>query len=71
MGKFDGNEKIGLRNKNTGKLIAVYPNKAHGSDEEIVKAVKDWYYAQSCSAEEELRTAYVDLLTEIEAKSNK
>ncbi len=71
MGKFDGNEKIGLRNKNTGKLIAVYPSKAQGTDEEIIKTVKDWYYAQNCSAEEELRTAYVDLLTETEAKSNK
>lgn len=71
MGKFESAEKIGLRNKETDKLIVVYPFEAEGSDEEITKKVTDWYYMQHCSAEEELRNAYVDILTETEAKSAK
>ncbi|SEW36265.1 hypothetical protein [[Clostridium] fimetarium] len=70
MGKFNGVEKLGLRNKETGKLIAVYPNKAEGTDEEISKTVKDWYYKKNCSAEDELLSAYVDLLTEHELKEH-
>lgn len=69
MGKFENAEKIGLRNKETNKLLAIYPNKAEGSDEEITKKVKDWYYMQDCSAEEELRTAFVDIVTPEEIKS--
>lgn len=71
MSKFEGAEKIGLRNKETEKLVAVYPYKPVGTDAEISKAVMDWYYKQNCSAEEELRNAYVDLLTENEIKSSK
>ncbi|MFW6678781.1 hypothetical protein ACOAOT_14095 [Lacrimispora sp. AGF001] len=71
MGKFENASAIGLRNKETDKLIAVYPFKAEGSDEEITKKVTDWYYMQDCSAEEELKNAYVDVLTEAEAKSRK
>jgi len=71
MGKFEGAEKIGLRNEVTEKLIAVYPFEPKGTDAEINKAVKDWYYKQNCSAEQEMRNAYVDLLTENEIKSNK
>lgn len=70
MGNFEGAEKIGLRNKDTKKLIAIYPYNPEGTDDEIKMAVKDWYYTQHCSAEEELRNAYVDLLTENEIKSN-
>jgi len=71
MGKFEGIHKIGLRNKETKKLIAVYPKKAEGTDTEIEKKVKDWYYSTSCSAEDILLNAYVDFLTEDELKSNK
>ena len=71
MGKFENASAIGLRNKETDKLITVYPFKAEGSDEEITKKVTDWYYMQDCSAEEELKNAYVDVLTEAEAKSRK
>ncbi|MDD3139177.1 MAG: hypothetical protein PHX08_09425 [Lachnospiraceae bacterium] len=71
MGKFERAEKVGLRNKETEKLLAVYPHKVEGTDEEIVKVVKDWYYSSSCSAEEKLRLAVVDLLTEEELKSNR
>ena len=71
MGKFDGNKKIGLRNKDTKELIAEYPYTTEGSDEEIEKTVTDWYYKQNCSAEDQLRNAYVDLLTDNEIQSHK
>ncbi|WP_094606277.1 hypothetical protein SPSIL_035340 [Sporomusa silvacetica DSM 10669] len=71
MGKFENAEKVGLRDKATKKLIAVYPFMAEGSDAEIEKIVRDWYYQQSCQAEDQLLTAYVDVLTEYEIKSRK
>jgi hypothetical protein len=69
MGKLEKAEKIGLRDKVSNKLISVYPFKATGSDAEIEKVVRDWYYKQSCAAEDQLLTAFVDVLTEQEIKS--
>lgn len=69
MGRFETAEKIGLRDKASKKIIVVYPLKATGSDTEIEKLVRDWYYKQSCKAEDELLTAFVDVLTEQEIKS--
>ena len=66
MSNFEKAVKIGLRDKTSKKLIAVYPFKAEGSDEEIENTVKDWYYKQSCQAEDQLLNAYVDALTEKE-----
>ena len=71
MGKFANAEKIGLRDKETQKLIAVYPLQAVGTDEEISETVRDWFYKQSCAAEDRLLTAYVDVLTEAELKAHK
>lgn len=71
MGKFENAEKIGVRNKKTDELLAVYPDKVEGSDEEITRKVTDWYYTTSCSAEEELRTAYVDTVSAEELESLK
>ena len=71
MDKFIGVEMIGLRDKETKKIIVVYPYKAEGTEAEINKIVTDWYYKQSCAAENKLLTAYVDILTEHEIKSHK
>ena len=71
MSKFESAEKLGLRDKETNKLLAVYPYKAEGTDAEINKIIRDWYYQQSCAAEDQLLTAYVDSLTELEIKSRK
>ena len=71
MGRFATAEMVGLRDKATQKLLAVYPLKATGSDAEIDKAVRDWYYKQSCKAEDQLLTAFVDVLTAQEIKSRK
>jgi hypothetical protein len=69
MQKFEDAKKVGLRDRETKKIIAVYPHKPEGTDEEIEKAVKDWHYQKYCAAEEELRNAYVDVLTEDELKT--
>ena len=71
MGKFESAKKVGLRDKASKKLISVYPYEIEGSDAEIEKVVRDWYYEQSCQAEDQLLTAYVDVLTEYEIKSRK
>ena len=63
MGKLESAEKIGLIDKATHKILAVYPLKAEGTDIEIIKIVRDWYYQQSCAAEDQLLSAYVDVLT--------
>lgn len=70
MGKFEGAERVGLRDKETEQLIAVYPEKPTGTDDEITKAVMDWYYQKNCEAEEKMRNAYVDSLTDAEIKSH-
>ena len=71
MGKLENAEMLGLRDKETQKLIAVYPFKAMGSDAEIDKAVRDWYYKQSCKAEDELLGLFVDVLTVQEIQSRR
>lgn len=60
-----------LRDKETKKIIAVYPFKIEGADEEINTTVRDWYYKQSCAAENRLLTVDVDVLTEQELKTHK
>jgi len=64
MGKLESAERIGLKDKASNKILAVYPYKATGTDAEIIKIVRDWYYQQNCAAEDQLLTAYVDVLTE-------
>ena len=71
MGKFTGASMIGLRDRETKEIIAVYPNKAEGTDEEIIKTVRDWYYQQSCAAEDRLLTLHVDALTDKEIEAQK
>lgn len=66
MNRFKNAEKVGLRDRETKELIAVYPDTIEGTDEEIEKSVKDWYYKQSCESEERLLTSYVDVVTENE-----
>lgn len=69
MKKFKNAKKVGLRSKETGELIIVYPHKIKPTDRETEKAVRDWYYQTSCEAEDQLLKAYVDVLTEEEIKS--
>lgn len=61
---------VGLRDRSTDKLVAVYPNTATGDDNEIKDKVSFWFYQQSCSSEETLKNCYVDALTEKELKEH-
>lgn len=67
MRAFD-NSRVGLRNKETGHLIAVYPETVSGSLPDVKKEVFDWYYKTSCTAEEILRECFVDDLNDHELK---
>lgn len=60
---------VGLREKDTAKLVAVFPEKVSGNHDEVKKKVFDWYYKRSCEAEHELENLYVDPVTEKELKS--
>lgn len=68
MNELQG-QRVGLRNKETKKLISVYPHEAEGSDKEIDKKVRDWFYKQACGNDDILLRAYVDTLTEDEIRS--
>lgn len=68
MNKFE-NKIIGIRSKKDNEIVAVYPEKLTGSDESIVKEVKDWYYKQSCEAGDDLDSSIVDVLSDDEKKS--
>lgn len=57
---------VGLRDKNTHDIIAVYPEKVDGLTSEVKKKVKDWYYVQGCANEETLLHCYVDILRDSE-----
>lgn len=69
MKKFEGNARVGLRENETNRLIAVYPEEVRGTDEQLEDKVKFWFYQQSCSAEDVLRDCFVDVLTENELKN--
>jgi hypothetical protein len=68
MPRLNEAEKVGLRENETRKLIAVYPHKPEGSDAEIEDKVKNWFYRQSCAAEEQLRNCFVDAVAKEEVK---
>ncbi len=57
---------LGLRDKMSHKIIAIYPYELDGLTQDTEKTVKDWYYKQDCSAETTLRQCYVDMLRENE-----
>ena len=69
MSKFIGANKVGLRSRENGKLIVIYPHNIRETDKETEKAVRNWYYQISCDAEKSLHSAYVDIVTEEEIKA--
>lgn len=68
MQHINKSDKLCLRDKNTDKLIAVYPYSVEGNLQEVEEKVKFWFYQQSCSAENELDNYYVDIMTENELR---
>lgn len=69
MNGFEGCVSVGLRDKDTNKLVAIYPECVSGQDTDIEDKVKFWYYQKSCGAEEMLRNCYVDVVSDEEMKS--
>ena len=69
MQYINKSDKLCLRDKNTNKLIAVYPYSVEGSFHDVEDKVRFWFYQQSCSAENELESYYVDTMTENELKN--
>jgi hypothetical protein len=69
MKHFNGVARVGLRDKDTQRIIAVYPDVVQGTDSDIEDKVKFWFYQQSCGAEDEMRNYFVDTLTDQELKS--
>lgn len=61
MGKYS--EFVGIRDKDTNRLIVAYPEKVSGTDEEIENKVKFWYYQKDCGAEHRLEHYKVGNLT--------
>ncbi|MFZ5989143.1 MAG: hypothetical protein ACOYWZ_18750 [Bacillota bacterium] len=66
---FDEPVNVGLRQKDTHRLVTVFPEKVSGNHNEVKEKVFDWYYKQSCSAEHELENLFVDIVSEKELKS--
>ena len=69
MQKFTGNIRLGIKDKETDKLIAIYPQPVQNSNNDIKHKVLDWYYKQDCSTSENIENCYVDTITEKEFKS--
>lgn len=69
MNLYNEPVNVGLREKNSQKLAAVYPEKISGNPAEVKRTVFDWYYKRSCEAERELENLYVDIVSEKEFES--
>ena len=70
MGKFDGVQQLGIRDKETGKLVAVYAGELEGDDKAKARKALDWYYMKDCTTSEHIEEFYVDNLTDKELKSD-
>lgn len=71
MGRFNTFTNVGLRDRVTRNLIAVYPEEVCGSDEEVYDKVISWYKDQDYARNDEIRSYYVDTITDDEFKSMK
>jgi hypothetical protein len=68
MSKFHGIINLGIKDKETYKILAVYPQKLDADKVDAEKTVLDWYYRQDCGTSENIENVYVDILTEREVK---
>lgn len=67
MKEIIGKAYLGLRDRKTHELIAVYPHEVEGGlNHETEKMVIDWYYKQGCREETVLRHCFVDIIRENE-----
>ncbi|NLK72652.1 MAG: hypothetical protein GX285_06520 [Clostridiales bacterium] len=70
-GKFEAAGRAGVRDKENDKLVAVYPYKVWGTDQEIKKKVKDWFYERNSDKCIDVENYYVDVLNPVELKNAK
>ncbi len=68
-GKFEAAGRAGIRDKETEELVAVYPYKVNGTDQEIERKVHNWFYERNNDKCIEVANYYVDTLNPIELKN--
>lgn len=68
MTTFHGKVYLGIRDKETEKLVAIYPESIDADSVNAEKKVLDWYYKQDCHTSENIENVYVDYLSEREFK---
>ena len=71
MSRFNNPVHVGLRDRVTMDLVAVYPETVVGSDEEVYKKAESWFNQQGYSLESKNRNYFVDTLTDSEFESTK
>lgn len=67
--KYNANQHVGIKDKETGKIMAVYPHEVQENTKEFQNKVLDWYYKQGCSTSEYIENYYVDTVTEEQFKA--
>jgi hypothetical protein len=65
-GKFDAFGRVGVRERDTGELLRVYPNTVSGPDKEIENCVLQWFAQSNSKAKHPAEDYYVDTLTPME-----
>ncbi|MDP4183121.1 MAG: hypothetical protein Q8942_18785 [Bacillota bacterium] len=68
-GKFEASGRVGLRDSKSRELVAVYPYKAEGADNEVEEKVRYWFYQRSCEAENQMDHYFVDTLNPVEFRN--
>lgn len=63
LGKLESHGRVGIRNKKTNKIIAVYPYRVTGTDHEVEEKVKSWFFPNADETEKNFANSYVDLLS--------
>lgn len=67
-GKLEAAGRAGVRDKETDELVAVYPYKVNGTDQEIKNQVHHWFYERNSDKCIEVANYYVDTMTPMELK---
>ena len=60
---------MGIKDKETGKLVAAYPHTVEVNNKEIKDKILDWYYMQNCSTSENIEFYFADTISEEEFKA--
>lgn len=65
-GKFEAAGRAGVRDKATNELVAVYPYKVNGPDQEVKIKVHQWFYERNRDKCIETANYYVDTMNPVE-----